>query len=271
MADNLIITSCSITPVTPPVAAEPFMDEGNMLFQGENFTVGGSVGMGPPPSSLREVVIPRVLAYPIRVGWRAGWIQLCSQDEIWAIYRGAASADGSLLAKWTVCDTFDTKSTDNSELWVQMADKFLVYLSASKTTGLLEFKDVPHQYFEPSLTNRITGRKNILAVAVVRMSFILALAAKDPEDNLHLMKHMTWKLQWECNFRGPADALEVLPVAHKTKAEQGNPLDKAPQKLIQALKNPSHVSSNMRAQEYEVTPYPNWQGLAYLRPLPRRT
>lgn len=270
MSGTLAVTSCSITPMTPPVAAPPFPHDDKILFQGEDFKVGGAVGIGAPAAPVREFLVPRVLSSAIGMGWRASWIQLCCQEEVWGLYRGAAPADGTMLAKWPACDSFDTESRDNRELWVHVARGFYVPLSSASPNGTLEFKDVPQHYFEPALTNTITGRKNVLAVAVVRLNFILALAAKDPDDNLHVLKHMTWYCNWEANFRGPADDLEAVPVAHKTGAGQGNPQDAAPPKLMKALQNTSYASSNVLAQDCRETSYATWQALAHVRPLPRR-
>jgi hypothetical protein len=269
---SLAISSCRLEPAAPPSASRPFIHDGKMLFQGENFLVKGTLQMGPPPASagLREFLLPRLLSSPIGMGWRAGWIQLCCQEEVWGLYRGATPTDGTLMARWPSSESFDTESQDNREFFVKYNGKFYKELSSGSPTALLEFKDAPQHYFPPSLMNSITLKPNVLAVAVVRMSFILALAARDPEDHLHVLKSMFWWLRWESTFKGPAAALQETRVDSRTEAGQSNPEDAAPPKLMQALKSgASHKSSNVLAQDSEEKSYARWQDLAHIRPLPR--
>jgi hypothetical protein len=269
---SLAITRCRLEPASPPTIPHPAYDKGDMLFEGHGLLVKGTVELGAPtpgPSAIREFFVPRVLSSPIGMGWRAGWIQLCCQEEIWGLYRGAMPTDGAMLARWPSGDSFDTESRDNRELFVKFDGAFYKEMSAGSPIAHLEFVDKPQQYFKPSLTNSLTRKPNVLAVAFVRLSFILALAARDPEDNLHVLKHMYWWLRWESTFKGPAQALIETRVELHSEAGQSNPEDGAPPKLAQALKAGSHASSNVLAQTSEEKSYPNWKDLGHLRPLAR--
>lgn len=257
-----MITACSITKRHPPTAPRPFYHEGHLLFQCEDFLVAGSATLGAEgQAAVTATRFPRTTRSAIGAGWRVAWIQLCHQEKVRGLYKGETARDGALLAEWPESVSFDTQSQDNSALWVSTDRGFYSELTASAPTATLEFRDAPQHYFKPSLNNITTGEPNVLAFAVVKLSFILALAAKDPEDTLYVLKHMTWGVQWESTFRGPADRLDDTAVPRRTRAVEGNPLDAAPPKLVKALGNPSRASSNVLAQECVVTPWRNWDAL----------
>src|SRR5437762_8300848 len=111
---SLAIVGCRLEPKSPPKAPRPEYYEGDMTFQSLGFRISGTVELGaaPGPTPLREFFLPRMLTSPVGLGWRAGWIQLCCQEEVWGLYRGEAPGDGAMLARWPAGESIDTEARD---------------------------------------------------------------------------------------------------------------------------------------------------------------
>jgi hypothetical protein len=271
MAAPLAITQCLLVPESIPTVPPPEVKNGIVTFQSLNLGARGVVNLGGPGAvPIRETVYPRPHSYPIGLGWRAGWIQLCCQEEIWGLYRGKLPTDGTMLAKWPPGEALDMDSPDTRKLFVVTSGDGYKYLSAESSSAVIRFQDFPIQQFHASLTNKATMQPNELAVAVVRMSFILALAARDPDDHLHVLKHFYWWIRWEATFKSNAQGvLACTVVPSKTEAGLTNPHDGGPPKLMAAIAGAAlGASANTVAQNSVETSYPRWQDLGHLRPPP---
>jgi hypothetical protein len=271
-APPLSIAQCLLVPVGTPVACPPEVKAGIVTFQCLKLLVRGSVELGTPPAGaapVRETLFPRPHSYPIGLGWRVGWIQLCCQEEVWGLYRGKTPTDGTMLAKWPPGEALDMQSTDTRDLFVKMSGQFYKYLTPDSRSAVIEMQDFPIQQFHASLLNKATMKDNELAVAVVRLSFILALAVRDPDDHLHVLRSINWWVRCETTFKPGADGVLVATtVPSKTGAGLTNPHDGGPPKLMSAIAGAAHASANTLAQNSVETCYPRWQDLASLRPPP---
>jgi len=269
---SLSIKSVRMTVTGAPNAVRPdLLRDGTVKFWCEDLKVKGVVGLGegaPHPDSSRFTVLPRTLTSPVGMGWRAGWVQLCAQEEVWAIYRGETPADGTIRATWPTYEALDTASSDNSEVLVSFKEPFYQTLSQEKPTANIEFMDIPIQEFESTMMNTVTKKTNTIAVAVARFSFILALAARDPEDNLHLLQWVPWWVRWESTFKLTGGLLTEQPVDRRTQGGNGNPGYGIPPKLVNLIKLGSRQSANVLAQKVDVKCYANWKDLAHLRAVP---
>lgn len=275
MAAKTSINNVRLTVANAPTAVRPdILREGIVKFFCNDFLVKGVVGTGEGthPDAGRFVVIPRTLTSPIGMGWRAGWVQLCCQEEVWAIYRGETPGDGTIRAKWAPYEALDTESRDNSEVLVAFRAPLYQTMNSDKPTANLEFMDVPVHEFETTKMNSVTRKMNTIAVAVARFSFILVLAARDPEDNLYLLQWVPWWLRWESTFKLTGDGLNKTlkedRVDRRTQGGTGNPSYGIPAKVINLIKLGSRQSANVLAQNVEVKCYANWKDLAHIRPLP---
>jgi hypothetical protein len=269
------INNVRMTVASAPTAVKPdILREGIVRFFCNDFLVKGVVGTGAGthPDANRFVVIPRTGTSPIGMGWRAGWVQLCCQEEVWAIYRGENPGDGTIRAKWAGYEAIDTESRDNSEVMVAFRAPLYQTMNSDKPTANLEFMDVPVHEFQTTLMNSVTKKVNTIAVAVARFSFILALAARDPEDNLYLLQWIPWWLRWESTFKltgnAPNRTLTESRVDRRTQGGTGNPGYGIPVKLINLIKLGSRQSANVLAQNVDVQCYANWKDLAHIRALP---
>ena len=273
---KLSIATCRMTVAGAPNAVRPdILPDGTVKFWCEDLRVKGVVGLAegaPHPDAARFSVIPRTLTHPLGIGWRAGWVQLCCQEEVWAIYRGETPADGTIRAKWPSWEALDTASPDNSEVLVTFKEPAYQLMGPDKPTANLEFIDIPIQEFQSTMMNTVTRKVNTIAVSVARFSFILALAARDPEDNLHLLLWVPWWVRWESTYKltgaGLHKTLTEQPVDRRTQGGTGNPQFGIPAKLINLIKLGSRQSANTLAQNADVTCYANWKDLSHLRPLP---
>lgn len=275
MAAKTSINSVRMTVAGAPDAVRPeILRDGTVKYWCESLKVKGVVGIGEGahPDADRFAVIPRTLTHPLGIGWRAGWVQLCCQEEVWAIYRGETPGDGTIRAKWPSWEALDTASRDNSEVLVSFDAPFYQRLNADKPTANLEFMDIPIQTFATTMMNSVTKKTNTIAVAVARFSFILALAARDPEDNLYLLQWVPWWTRWESTFKttgtGLNKTLTEQRVDRRTQGGTGNPSYGIPQKLINIIKLGSRQSANTLAEKVEVKCYGNWKDLAHIRPIP---
>jgi hypothetical protein len=269
------INNVRMSVANAPDAVRPeILRDGTVKYWCEALKIKGVVGIGEGthPDADRFVVIPRTLTHPLRIGWRAGWVQLCCQEEVWAIYRGETPGDGTIRAKWPSYEAIDTASPDNSEVLVSFKEPLYQGMNSDRPTANLEFMDVPIQTFETTMTNTVTRKTNTLAVAVARFSFILVLAARDPEDNLYLLKWVPWWVRWESTFKlTGTDLNKTLTeqrVDRRTQGGTGNPQYGIPQKLINLIKLGSRQSANVLAGTPDVKCYPNWKDLAHIRPIP---
>jgi len=269
------INSVRMTVAGAPDAVKPeILRDGTVKFWCEALKIKGTVGIGEGahPDASRFVVIPRTRTHPLGIGWRAGWVQLCCQEEVWAIYRGETPGDGTIRAKWPPYETLDTASRDNSEVLVSFNAPFYQQLNADKPTANLEFFDIPIQTFETTMDNTVTKKVNTIAVAVARFSFILALAARDPEDNLILTQWVPWWVRWESTFTttgtGLNKTLTEQRVDRRTQGGTGNPSYGIPVKLVNLIKLGSRQSANVLAEKVDVKCYANWKDLAHIRALP---
>jgi len=275
MAGKTSINSVRMTVANAPNAVRPdILRDGTVRFFCEDLRIKGVVGIGEgtSPDAGRFVVIPRTLTSPVGMGWRAGWVQLCCQEEVWAIYRGENPGDGTIRAKWPSYEALDTESRDNSEVLVAFRAPLYQTMNSDKPTANLEFTDVPIQEFQSTMMNSVTKKLNTIAVAVARFSFILVLAARDPEDNLYLLQWVPWWVRWESTFQltgnAPSKTLTDSRVDRRTQGGTGNPSYGIPAKLINIIKLGSRQSANVMAQKVDVKCYANWKDLAHLHPLP---
>jgi hypothetical protein len=269
------INNVRVTVTTAPTAVRPeILRNGIVKFFCNDLRVKGVVGLGEGthPDAGRFVVIPRTGISTIGMGWRAGWVQLCCQEEVWAIYRGENPGDGTIRAKWAPYEAIDTESRDNSEVMAAFRAPLYETMSADKPTANIEFMDVPVHEFESTLMNTVTKKENTIAVAVARFSFILALAARDAQDTLYLLQWVPWWLRWESTFKltgnAPNRTLVESPVDRRTQGGTGNPSYGIPAKLINLIKLGSRQSANVLAQNVDVKCYANWKDLAHIRALP---
>jgi hypothetical protein len=273
MPGTLSITNCRMAVAGAPSAVRPDIQRGVVKFWCENLRVTGEATLGegaPDAGAARIPLIPRARSSSSGMGWRVGWVQLSCQEEVWAIYRGDNPSDGTLLAKWPSYETLDTKSSDTSEIFVTFDAPFYKLLSAASPTAAVEFRDIPIQEFVTSMTNTMTRKINTIAVTVAKFSFILALAARDPEDNLHVLKWVPWWVRWESTYKmsGVNGSLAESPVRSRTTGGAGNPQYGLPAKLAQAVKFGPQSSANTLAQNMDVKCYSKWEDLKHLRPLP---
>jgi hypothetical protein len=278
MGTSLSIARGRLAVAGVPDAVRPDIRNGIVKFWCDNFKATGEVALaeGPPDADIaRTPRIPRAASSPVGMGWRAGWVQLCCQEEVWAIYRGANPSDGTIRARWPSYEALDTFSSDSSDVFVTFRAPFYKELSAASPLASIEFVDIPIHEFETTLMNNVTRKINTIAVSVARFSFILALAVKDPEDHLHVVKWLPWWARWESTYQlgGAANVLTDTPVRSRTQGGTGNPQFGVPANLLNAIRFGSRSSANTQAQNVETKHYPRWQDLAHVRalpPLPRR-
>jgi len=202
-----------------PRAEGPELIKGGWTFQCLGLELGGSVLLGetPPPHTL--TLAKEASRSPVGMGWRAGWIQVSVQEWYWALYRspGGKAAWKLTGPGYEAVDNADREATD---IFFKLDAPFYQLLGKSSPIANLVFWDYPIAAFEPIFVDPAGGRSTLESIGV-RLSFVCALAARDPDDAVYVMKWVPWYVQWLCDFKPGAAELVPRPVAGKTKAVCG--------------------------------------------------
>lgn len=218
-----------------PRAEGPELLTDGWTFQCLSFILKGSVLLGETPPTHKVTLVKEPSRSPVGMGWRAGWIQVNVQEWYWALYRSPGGKE-AWLKTWPGYEAIDNADKDATDIFYSLKAPFYQQLSKSSPLAGLEFKDLPSAAFEATLKNP-GGGQSVLASIGVRLSFVCALAARDPDDAVYVLQWVPWYVQWLCDFKLGAAELEPRPVREKTKAHCGKERHGAPEILIRAIAN----------------------------------
>jgi hypothetical protein len=168
------------------------------------------------------------------MGWRIGWIQVNVQEWSWALYRQSSGA--ATLRTWPNYSALDNGDLYGHDLFYLIRSPYYQELSASKPLGSIEFKDLPTAPFAPTLS--MPGGIALLSDIGLRLNFVCALAARAPDDAVHILQWIPWYVQWGCEFTRGDGSLVPHKIAAATKAGVGQvQLTGAPPVLVRAIAN----------------------------------
>ncbi len=218
-------------------------------------TLGGAPG-APPPAGVN--LIPRTAPFSTRVGWRAGWVQLFTQEKVQGVWTSPDPTGGGLLEEHDTFTALDGGDEVASEYFCSQKPGFYHRFTPERPTAQLAFIDIPIHYFEmekPAPAGKGPAPFRLASVQL-RFSFILALLVRDPEDHFHVLKSLPWTfhLQYRRSQLVPGHAFESWAVVPSgTRAGAGNVTPGAPQALVSLLQNPPRQSANQLASAAPTT------------------
>ena len=227
------ISSFNFAVTSQPRAEGPELVTGSWTFQCLGLGLQGSVLLGETAPAHGVTLAKEASRSPVGMGWRAGWIQVSVQDWYWALYRSPGGKAAWTLT-WPGYEAIDNADREATDIFFKLGPPFYQLLGKSNPLAALTFWDYPIAAFEPAFVDPGGGRCALESIGV-RLSFVCALAARDPEDAVHVMKWVPWYVQWMCDFRPGAAGLEPRPVAGKTTALCGKERPGAPDILKRAL------------------------------------
>jgi hypothetical protein len=227
------VSNFNLSVIGQPRAEGPELLERDWTFQCLGFRLAGSVLLGEtaPPHKVTRAKEPS--RSPIHMGWRAGWIQVSVQEWYWALYRSPGGKE-AWLQTWPGYEAIDNADREATDIYYNLKWPFYQELSKSSPLALLKFVDLPIAAFPPTIADP-GGGQSVLANIGVRLSFVCALAARDPDDAVYVTQWVPWYVQWMCDFKLGAAELEPRPVRDKTKALCGKARHGAPEILIRAI------------------------------------
>lgn len=216
-----------------PRAEGPELLKGGWTFQCLGFKLEGSVLLGETAPPHKVTLAKEPSRSPVGMGWRAGWIQVSVQEWYWALYRSPGGKEAWLMT-WPGYEAIDNADREATDIFYKLDAPFYQQLSKARPLAGLGFVDLPIAAFAPTFADP-GGGQSVLASIGVRLSFVCALAARDPEDAVYVTQWVPWYVQWMCDFKRGAAELEPKPAMDKTKGRCGKARHGAPEILIRAI------------------------------------
>src|SRR5689334_9730252 len=195
------ISTASLVVTRTPKPLTAFKDAGRMLVLScTGMRALGEVVLGSDPAAVPLAgvkKINRIAPYSDRVGWRAGWVQYFSQEQVRGLWTSPDPAFGGLLEEHEPFKALDGGDNVSTEVFCSQQAGFYHRFTPERPAAHLEFVDIPVHYF-PVEQPAPAGKGNApfrLASVQIRFSFFLALVVRDPEDNFHLLKTVPWSFR----------------------------------------------------------------------------
>lgn len=240
------IIQSTLTVDSRPRAAGPEIYQGDWTFQCLDLKLLGTAQLGDSASPVKPSPTLPPSKSPVGMGWRIGWVQVNAQEWYWALYRDA-SGQSATLQTWPTYSALDNEDRDGNDLFYKVATGFYQQLGENQRSGSIGFVDMPLARFKPKIS--VQGGDALLSSIGVRLSFVCALAARDPDDALYVLKWVPWFVQWSCDFASGPRGLVANPLAAGTKAGVGQVQTGVPAILAQALANARGSTAQVQAND----------------------